>query len=356
MASNPNPGSSGSVAGAIAYPASSDNLQPVADQPRQPRTLQGLLRFAMEATKAEDAPGNSDLGPMDEERRRFLDNALNSHTIRIDEILRKNIAVLTDDKISSIVADHPLPDDVLCAFRELGEYIDDIDVANDFDKMGGFRIFPLCHSSNNIELRRWSNLTLALVCQNNPHCQDRALRCGLMPLLLQEQQADDKKWRAVSSMIRNYEPGTRAFICQGGCELLASALQGSGTAELPGVAFLLAYLCRTNADARDVLIKSNIIQIVVEALKAGRTESSEHMLNILVSLIESKHPGVAAIYRDPALGLQKTLEEHLKIQDVSNGRFIEEKEHCERILQLMVESKSEMNGSVETQDVEPADR
>lgn len=29
--------------------------------------FQGLLKFAMEATKAEDAPGNSELGPMDEE-------------------------------------------------------------------------------------------------------------------------------------------------------------------------------------------------------------------------------------------------------------------------------------------------
>lgn len=29
--------------------------------------LQGLIRFAMLATKAEDAPGNSQHGPMDEE-------------------------------------------------------------------------------------------------------------------------------------------------------------------------------------------------------------------------------------------------------------------------------------------------
>lgn len=36
-------------------------------QPRQPTTLQGLLRFAMEATKAEDAPYNSEFQPMDEE-------------------------------------------------------------------------------------------------------------------------------------------------------------------------------------------------------------------------------------------------------------------------------------------------
>lgn len=36
-------------------------------QPRQPTSLQGLLRFAMEATKSEDAPHDSEFHPMDEE-------------------------------------------------------------------------------------------------------------------------------------------------------------------------------------------------------------------------------------------------------------------------------------------------
>lgn len=37
--------------------------------PRQPTSLQGLLRFAMEATKSEDAPNASNFEPMDEEVR-----------------------------------------------------------------------------------------------------------------------------------------------------------------------------------------------------------------------------------------------------------------------------------------------
>lgn len=36
-------------------------------QPRQPTSLQGLLRFAMEATRAEDAPGASEVAPMEPE-------------------------------------------------------------------------------------------------------------------------------------------------------------------------------------------------------------------------------------------------------------------------------------------------
>lgn len=40
---------------------------------RHPTSLQGLLRFAMEATKAEDAPNASEFQPMDEEVRFVLD-------------------------------------------------------------------------------------------------------------------------------------------------------------------------------------------------------------------------------------------------------------------------------------------
>lgn len=39
----------------------------IAPQPRQPSNLLGLLRFAMEATKAEDAPSTSQMAPMDPE-------------------------------------------------------------------------------------------------------------------------------------------------------------------------------------------------------------------------------------------------------------------------------------------------
>lgn len=50
-------------------------------QPRQPRDLQGLLRFCVQATSAEDAPAPSNQAPMDSERRRWLEEAINSMTV-----------------------------------------------------------------------------------------------------------------------------------------------------------------------------------------------------------------------------------------------------------------------------------
>lgn len=59
------------IAGAICAPpapsVNGDSDELVMPQPRQPSSLQGLLRFAMEATKSEDAPAESQFTPMDEE-------------------------------------------------------------------------------------------------------------------------------------------------------------------------------------------------------------------------------------------------------------------------------------------------
>ena len=43
----------------------------VVPQPRQPTNLQGLLRFCMDATKAEDAPHESQFEAMSEEVRKI---------------------------------------------------------------------------------------------------------------------------------------------------------------------------------------------------------------------------------------------------------------------------------------------
>ena len=53
--------------------------------PRQPRDFEGLLKFCIEATKAEDAPDDPDaaLQAMDPERRQWLEQALNSMSVDV---------------------------------------------------------------------------------------------------------------------------------------------------------------------------------------------------------------------------------------------------------------------------------
>ena len=57
----------------------------MAQPPRQPRDFEGLLKFCMEATKAEDAPEDpeSALRGMDTERRQWLEQAFQSMSVDV---------------------------------------------------------------------------------------------------------------------------------------------------------------------------------------------------------------------------------------------------------------------------------
>ncbi|KAJ2942748.1 hypothetical protein O0L34_g14937 [Tuta absoluta] len=327
------------IAGAITFPArSNENVQQVPIQPRQPRNLQGLLRFAMEATKAEDAPGNSQLGPMDEERRKFLEDALKSLTVDIAEVLRKAIKTLTDtEKMRSIQLGQPLPEDVDTAFNNLLEFIDDIDIANDFYKMGGFAIFPIAYGSENDEVRARASTVLAELCQNNPFCQARALECGILNVLLNLVQSERgtalaKCLYAISCACREYQPALQELIAQGGCETLTQLMAAPEVAARTKATFLIRYLSTNHQDAREQFIKLNLVKTITDQLKKGRDETSEHLLSTLLALTEGLDPTVLSQCRDPGSDLKGTLEEHLKHPDLVGDRFREEREYCQEIL------------------------
>ncbi|KAL0868029.1 hypothetical protein ABMA27_008681 [Loxostege sticticalis] len=325
------------IAGAITYPSRSEqDAQPVPIQPRQPRNLQGLLRFAMEATKAEDAPGNSDFGPMDEERRKFLEEALKSLTVDVAEVLQNSIKVLTDqEKIKNIKQGDTLPADVVTSFSNLMEFIDDIDVANDFYKMGGFAIFPICYSCENEEVRANASWVLAELCQNNPFCQARSLECGLLNVLLSLAQTEQgtalaKCLYAISCSCREFEPACRALVAAGGCATLAQQLAASDLQARTKAAFFIRHLCQHRNDAKEQFISQNLVQTVTQQIKSGRDDTTEHLLSILLLLTEDLDPRVMAQCRDPRLGLKKVLEDLLAHED--------EKEYCQELLTRVFEN------------------
>nr|CAI5838870.1 unnamed protein product [Callosobruchus analis] len=96
-------------------------------QPRQPASLQGLLRFCMEATKAEDAPHDSEFQAMDDERRKFLENALKAFTVDVVEELQRQINILKN--VEQIKAEDD-PTRYADAIEKILEFIDNIDTAN----------------------------------------------------------------------------------------------------------------------------------------------------------------------------------------------------------------------------------
>merc|ERR1711963_542697 len=83
------------------------------EQPRQPRDLQGLLKFCMEATASEDAPAvvgdpAARLAAMDPERKAWLEEALDNMSVDVVE-------VVVEDWLGTI--------DMACNFHKIGGFV-----------------------------------------------------------------------------------------------------------------------------------------------------------------------------------------------------------------------------------------
>ncbi|CAH0713466.1 unnamed protein product, partial [Brenthis ino] len=315
------------------------------EQPRQPRNLQGLLRFAMEATKSEDAPGTSDLSPMDEERRKFLEEALKAMSVDVAEMLQDAIKLLKDVSVMNMIKrGEEIPDNINGRLNQIMDYVDDIDVANDFKKIGGFAIFPVCFGCDNDEVRSKTSSIIGTICQNNPPCQTKAIECGLLGLLIHlansaldsntNSNLFGKYLYGISGIIRGFDPAIKQFIELEGLELLMKALQGSNMTAKTRAAFIVQHLCPTNSDVKDFFIKQNLVKIAAEEIHAGQNEATEHLLSMLQSLLASNDPKIMEQCNNLELNFKGIIQNHLMLVE-KDDTYMEERDYCKTILTLL---------------------
>uniref|UniRef100_A0A182NU06 Nucleotide exchange factor Fes1 domain-containing protein n=1 Tax=Anopheles dirus TaxID=7168 RepID=A0A182NU06_9DIPT len=290
--------------------ASGDNP----DQPRQPRNLQGLLKFAMEATKDEDAPHPAQLEALDEERRRFLEEALKSLTVDVVQELEKSMRVLLEGDSDEAKAE---------AIDTVVDYVQDIDTANDFYKVGGFVIIKPGLESSSAEVRSGTLRLVGELAQNNPFCQQHLLELNILArlteLLSDEPSVAQQAMHAISCMVRHYEPCLAAFIEIGGLECMLGCIQTDNEKLRIKTSFLMANLCTELAPVRDEFIKLNAVERVMAAVKPAKDydaklETALSTLNVLTECEEG-------VRRCREGSLKQNLETILKL----NG----DKEECQ---------------------------
>lgn len=211
----------------------------------------------MEATRSEDAPNPSNFAEMDPERRRFLEEAMNSMTVNVIEQLETAAQVLTTDTSTE--------DDQVAAIEIIRDYVDNIDTANDFCKIGGITILlPVLQSSPYTAVRLQSAALIADLAQNNPFAQKMLLEQNVLPKLvdlLTDSGTSIGAIRAISSMVRSYEPATAAFIDMGGLECILGCMQSDQERLIVQSLFLMSALCTEHAGVRGLLIYFKFIFI-----------------------------------------------------------------------------------------------
>merc|ERR1712211_49156 len=164
------------------------------EQPRQPKDLQGLLKFCMEATANEDAPAvpgdpAARLAAMEPERRAWLEEALDKMSVDVVEQLGNGIKV----------------DGRWCRPGDQGGGVGLLGGLAGRDRHG---VQPP-HAS----LRSGGAHLVGEIGQNNPYCQQRFLEEGFLQKLLDQLDKDTdphcqvKALYAVSCLVRESKEG-----------------------------------------------------------------------------------------------------------------------------------------------------
>merc|ERR1711944_206199 len=207
------------------------------NQPRAPRDMQGLLKFCIEATKGEDAPDDpiATLESMDPTRRQWLEQALSSMSVDVIKELAEAIKILNMAKNPNISEEDV--EKVEYAFECISDWVDQIDMANNFHKIGGFDSLKACLKSDYASIRSASANTIAELSQNNSYCQENFVKEEFLPLLLEmitnDRQCQVKAMYAISCIIRECPLAQEKFLSSdfNGPTVIMNATMSSGAHE-----------------------------------------------------------------------------------------------------------------------------
>lgn len=191
------------------------------------------------------------------------ENALHALTVNVVEKLQEAVAIIGSELKST--------EEKIAAIDTIMNYIDDIDTSIDFCKIGGMCILHPCLTSTIPEIQRMSALLIAELAQNNPYCQKQLLDTEILPhlinLLSKEDTANDGL-RAISCLVRGYEPALKTFIDIQGFKCLLESLKNAKEKKMiMRAVFLMNSLCSEYPNIKEDLIKLGAIEIITDLIK-----------------------------------------------------------------------------------------
>ncbi|XP_077298416.1 hsp70-binding protein 1 [Arctopsyche grandis] len=334
--------------------------QPLRPQPRQPIDLQGLLRFAVEAVKVDEEATNRPVGPLDEDRRKFLQDAINNLSVNITKELQDAINILSDrEKISSIAIGSEVPTEIEDTFDCIESHVSYIDTAIGFYKLGGFSIFPVCLSCEHPTVRSAACSLLAELCQSNTFCQTQVLECGYLQTLInmlnteQDTQLLLNLLYGISCIIRHHDSCASTFLNDGGYSGLKNALEKTSPQLKAKAAFLTNCLyAEYNQRMSDKLVSSGVLKALIFALPKQRDNYSEQILAALHTIANDSDSIVISELIRPEYALRENLVNYLQSEELAseNTDYIEEKQYCETLLKILNTAANQQNSHQQQAD------
>lgn len=234
-------------------------------------------------------------------------------------------------------------DEKVNALNDILNYVDDIDTANDFCKIGGLFVLLPCLESPHTEIRNRAASVIASLSQNNIYCQQQLVEVEIIPKLmnlLSEEETLGAGLRAISCVIRGYEPALKIFIDIGGLECLLGCLQRCNDEKLiTRAAFLLNSLCIDFPNICDELVKLKAIEMIIPLIQpqSDFNQALENLLSLLCSLIERTDSN--DLYDLNDVNFEIALKDIIKLA-AEKSECQETVEYCQKMLRLISKSSN----------------
>ncbi|KAE9534087.1 hypothetical protein AGLY_008823 [Aphis glycines] len=231
---------------------------------RQVKTVKDMLRWTHNLSSGVIPTSDRhsvDPHSFDEERKKFLSNVFSTMSVNVQEEMNNAINILHDN--NKQLSDYDM------AFDIIAEYVDNIDYANDFEKLGGFHIFLPCLRSEHPTVRIKTCELITTLVQNNPYCQEKLMENinYLRALIsLVENDLDDevrvKALTAISSLVRNSVTVFWKFIELGGKDLIINVLKASNSKLQIKAVFIICSTCQMGNDVAEMYIDNGVVELI----------------------------------------------------------------------------------------------
>ena len=231
-------------------------------------------------------------------------------------------------------------DKIEYAFECIDDWIGQIDMANNFHKIGGFHCLKKCLKSPHEVVRCGAANAIAELCQNNPYCQEKIVEDDFLPILMDILANDDKSscqikaLYAISCVTRECSLAQDKFLndLNGLSLIINTTLVSDANEKLRTKAcFYISSLSEENEQAKTNFVDMGLPrQILILMQIEEHSQNHEHMARALWTVMKNNDQVKNELINSSELNLRNFLNSRLDMLK-NHPEFQEEKDYLENV-------------------------